>query len=343
MGSYIYDGNSLLKKILHDEGYIDETDNWHYFLKDHLGNTRVDFIADGTGITDIHDFHYYPFGMDFTGLEKGSSTNQYKYNGKELQEDHELNWYDYGARFYDPTLGRWHVSDPLAEVNRRWSPYRYAYNNPIRFIDLDGMLEEPIVDDDGNLIGYRVEAGQGPTQIAEDLNNPETQAEYGYSLNTKVKFSDIVFSNPEKFSNVENKMDINDPEYTKLNMNEGDELSLSVVRENVDFVTESTKTEIMENGMEIVIEERKGSNYIKQANKHEKLRDDEMKNAAGTNACDGSKSAPGSGGATSRLFHGIQASQHRTKSRDFMEKAVKSKRKTDSLRGVNKRLLKQIK
>lgn len=87
---------------------------------------------------------YYPFGLKQKGynntIQGGNSLAQnFKYNGMELNSEMGLEWYDFGARNYDPALGRWMNIDPLAENSRRWTPYNYAYNNPIYFIDPDGM------------------------------------------------------------------------------------------------------------------------------------------------------------------------------------------------------------
>jgi RHS repeat-associated protein len=120
--------------------------NYEYSLTDHQGNSRVNFDT-ATGVArQVQTDDYFPFGMDIipAGSARISPQNDYLYNKKELQE--ALGLYDYGARFYDPVLGRWTGIDPLAEKNRRLTPYNYVENNPIRNIDPDGMASSPSQD-----------------------------------------------------------------------------------------------------------------------------------------------------------------------------------------------------
>jgi len=146
--------NEVLEAIYHAEGRVyfeDGTNRYEYTITDHLGNARLTFTdKDGDGRIDqsddpvanevLQENHYYPFGMAMEGQWIGDPgrESKYRYNGKELEDDFGLNWYAYGARYYDPAIGRWSAVDPLAADFAGWSPFSYTVNNPIRFIDPDG-------------------------------------------------------------------------------------------------------------------------------------------------------------------------------------------------------------
>lgn len=138
--------NTVMQAIYNSEGrlyFAGSTTRYEYTMTDHLGNARVSFTdqnADGTPEI-IQENHYYPFGLAIEGpwVNDPAEDNKYQYNGKELNDDFGLGWMDYGARWYDASVGRWNGIDPLAEKMMGWSPYNYAFDNPMRFIDPNGM------------------------------------------------------------------------------------------------------------------------------------------------------------------------------------------------------------
>lgn len=180
----------ILQFFPHAEGYIKATPqsntpngeptsytyNYAFNYTDHLGNVRVSYSKDPATnqLKILEENHYYPFGLKHSAYDTGSKRDfmkgidpgeppvrienvleteyQYKYNGKELQDELGLNMYDYGWRQYDPAIARWVVADALSEEYSSWSPYNYATNNPTYFIDPNGLwVDDYQLNQDGSV------------------------------------------------------------------------------------------------------------------------------------------------------------------------------------------------
>lgn len=111
---------------------------------DHLGNVRLNYSdLDNNGSIStseiLQENNYYPMGLKHKGYNTNIiSEHKWKYNGKELQDELDLNWYDLGARNFDHALGRFMNVDPKAEQYNFQSPYAFANNNPVLFVDING-------------------------------------------------------------------------------------------------------------------------------------------------------------------------------------------------------------
>lgn len=149
----VYGNDNKLLHILTPEGTVSRTEGsagtnytYNYFKKDQIGSTRAVLSAVGNTLQNVQSTDYYPFGLAYS--TNNLNKNKYLFSGKELQDASIggtiLGLYDFGARQYDPVIGRWMSIDLLANKFPDVSPFVYCLNNPINLVDLYGL--EPIED-----------------------------------------------------------------------------------------------------------------------------------------------------------------------------------------------------
>ena len=168
LDGYQYNDN-FLEFFPHAEGYVKATNlslgnnpnyvfNYVYNYTDHLGNVRLSYAKDpqSGNLKILDESHYYPFGLKhqeystfgfvsnpIQGVIIAPLTNnpyQYKYNGKEWQDELNFNMYDMDMRQYDPAIARWVVLDPV--IHHSLSPYSAFDNNPVFWADPSGADSE---------------------------------------------------------------------------------------------------------------------------------------------------------------------------------------------------------
>ena len=160
-------GNTIAldRYILPDVGYMDADLDIHYEIKDHLGNLRLSYTVDWCntcGIVPCNDetrqalvsIDYIAEYFAYGGILReyiGSSGQRERFLSTGHERDQNTTWDYRMARYYDADIGRFLGVDPLAVEAPGWSPYRYAFDNPVLFVDLNGLFEDHWeIDKEGN-------------------------------------------------------------------------------------------------------------------------------------------------------------------------------------------------
>ncbi|WP_027449993.1 RHS repeat-associated core domain-containing protein [Xylanibacter brevis] len=154
--------------------------SYYFDLKDYQGNVRMAVRSDTSSpfVTD-----YYPYGGV---IRKGKTGTHHRlFIGKELDKMHALNWYDFGARMYDPSLGRFTTMDPLCEKYYSISPYAYCANNPVNAVDPDGKRVIVQYKNDINKYDYYIFSGFNNTMSSIPNNSFVKDFILAYLYNTK--------------------------------------------------------------------------------------------------------------------------------------------------------------
>ena len=135
----------------------DNTGALHFFLNDHLGSARM--VIDSTGVVKDRYKRYFAYGG---GASQTVSTGQkYQYTGQPYDDDSAFDLYYYGARYYDPVIGRFTSRDPKAQKYPELSPFVYAGDNPLKYIDPNGTENEFALDwARNNMLGKSIPFGQ---------------------------------------------------------------------------------------------------------------------------------------------------------------------------------------
>lgn len=148
-----------------DGGYVSLNANgtptsWNYYITDHLGSTRK--VVDSNNNTK-ETINYYPFGSEMKMQDPaqmaGDTWQPYRFTSKELDNQNGLNWYDFGARWFDVAgVPMWTSVDPLAEKYYPYSPYTYCAGDPVNKFDPDGRAYNLVAGGIGAIVGAGINA-----------------------------------------------------------------------------------------------------------------------------------------------------------------------------------------